>query len=76
MISHLSKVKDEEKVGFKNGKIIENQIRHYDFFPIVVCLTVDSPITATTTYIETCTFPEQFIEMGVILNYSYPDHKL
>ena len=26
MISHLSKVKDEEKVGFKNGKIIAIEI--------------------------------------------------
>ena len=46
------------------------------FFPIVICPTINSLITATPTYIETCTFPDQFIEIGVIPTYIYPDHRM
>ena len=50
--------------------------RHYIFCPTVVCPTVGSLFTASPTYIETCTFPDQFKEMGVIPTYSYPDHRM
>ena len=42
------------KSFIQNAHLESVYLWHYVFFPIIICPTLDSPITASLTYIETC----------------------